>query len=150
MSKPKRTECNKKQIQVIQDMIQNPYDTDLVIAERNGIHCVTICNWKKLGYFQDMFDKMCLEANRYTIPKAMMKRNDIMDGKIKDRNAGIILKASQDILDRSGLVPVQKIEQTTTINGETTVNNKIDVSKLSTEELEMLEQIVKKSSDANS
>ena len=78
------------------------------IAEELGVTPKTISTWKKDETFIEVYEEAVKSALRYSAVKAMGKVEKLMDSS----NDFVALYAAQDVLNRAGFKPTDKMELT--------------------------------------
>lgn len=119
---------SKKQLEAI-DLLVDDNLMQKEVANIIGVSEQTICNWKKNDEFLTELERNIRMAIKNTAIKAYRTVGKLMDG---SQNDFVRLNAAKDILDRAGYKPVEKQEV------KADVNNKVDLSNMSTEEIKEL------------
>lgn len=78
------------------------------IAEELGVTPKTISAWKKDEAFIEAYEEAVKSALRFSAVKAMKKVENLIDS----GNAFVSLYAAQDVLNRAGFKPTDKMELT--------------------------------------
>ncbi|MFT8313188.1 MAG: phBC6A51 family helix-turn-helix protein [Clostridium sp.] len=118
---------SKKQLKCIKLMVE----TDLKqkeIAEEIKVSEQSISKWKRDVEFKNEYDRCLKESIDYASKDAAKTMTKLL----KARSEMVRYYAAKDILDRTGLKPIDKVEH----SGNVTVNN--PYKDLSTEELKKL------------
>ncbi|MEY8001192.1 phBC6A51 family helix-turn-helix protein [Clostridium sp. Mt-5] len=118
---------SKKQLKCIKLMVESEFNQKQ-ISEEIKVSEQTICKWKQNEEFKVEYDKHVKESVDYTSKDAARTMKKLL----KARSEIVRFYAAKDILDRTGLKPVDKVEH----SGNVAVNN--PYKDLTTEELKKL------------
>lgn len=118
---------SKKQLKCIKLMVESELNQKQISSEIK-VSEQTICKWKQNEEFKVEYEKYVKESVDYTSKDAARTMKKLL----KARSEIVRFYAAKDILDRTGLKPVDKVEH----SGNVTVNN--PYKDLTTEELKKL------------